>query len=414
MFANQYIEKHNIKNRLSSPATEELSFVVVIPCYNEPDIKHTLNCLFNCMQPTTQWDIIVVINHEERAEKNVILENQKTWDFLINNKQKYASEKIQLHTIWIKDIPKKDAGVGFARKIGMDQAIFRFNMINKADGIIVSLDADTTVSKNYFRAIESCFSNNPGLDGANIHFEHQLTENNQQINQAIILYELHLRYLVESLKTIPHPCAVHTLGSAFCVRASTYAKQGGMNRKKGGEDFYFIQKINALGNYGFINNASVYPSPRLSARVPFGTGPAIQKIIKDEFRKNSYSPDAFSSLRIFFLLIIQKKEVPPDEIYETFPDEIKTFLPFEKFNRELLEIRQHTKHHKNFIQRMYNRYNGLFVVKYLNHYHKLYNKGKDIRHLACGLIKESHPEIKVNSDARELLNKFQKIQGNQA
>ena len=59
------------------------------------------------------------------------------------------------------------------------------------------------------------------------------------------------------------------------MRAWAYVKQGGMNRRQAGEDFYFLQKISWLGPMTELANVIVHPSPRLSDRVPFGTGRAV-------------------------------------------------------------------------------------------------------------------------------------------
>ena len=71
------------------------------------------------------------------------------------------------------------------------------------------------------------------------------------------------------------PFAFHTIGSSMAVRASSYMRQGGMNKRKAGEDFYFQQKIIPLCGFTECNSTVVYPSPRPSYRVPFGTGRAM-------------------------------------------------------------------------------------------------------------------------------------------
>ena len=67
------------------------------------------------------------------------------------------------------------------------------------------------------------------------------------------------------------PYSFHTIGSAFALTASAYTRQGGMNRRKAGEDFYFINKLIKGEIFGEINDTKVIPSPRISDRVPFGT-----------------------------------------------------------------------------------------------------------------------------------------------
>ena len=106
----------------------------------------------------------------------------------------------------------------------------------------------------------------------------------QALGQAgfdgIAAYELHLRYHVRVQKWIGFPYAFQTIGSAMAVRAWAYVKQGGMNRRHAGEDFYFLQKISWLGPISELSTVTVFPSPRLSGRVPFGTGKAVGDYIE--------------------------------------------------------------------------------------------------------------------------------------
>ena len=67
-------------------------------------------------------------------------------------------------------------------------------------------------------------------------------------------------------------------------------KQGGMNRR---QERIFISCINffTLGNFTELNSTRVNPSPRLSDRVPFGTGADITKQLrKDENHYKTYDP----------------------------------------------------------------------------------------------------------------------------
>src|SRR5213594_3575687 len=92
-----------------------------------------------------------------------------------------------------------------------------------------------------------------------------------KVAEAIAAYELHLRYYVRALRYAGFPYAHHTIGSCMAVRADVYKKQGGMNKRQAGEDFYFLQKIIPLGHFTDLTETKVIPSSRPSDRVPFGT-----------------------------------------------------------------------------------------------------------------------------------------------
>ena len=66
----------------------------------------------------------------------------------------------------------------------------------------------------------------------------------------------------------------------MAARCGAYQKQGGMNKRKAGEDFYFLQKISWLGGLTKLTKTTVFPSPRVSKRVPFGTGKAVGDYLK--------------------------------------------------------------------------------------------------------------------------------------
>ncbi|MEZ4848575.1 MAG: hypothetical protein R3B93_08135 [Bacteroidia bacterium] len=92
--------------------------------------------------------------------------------------------------------------------------------------------------------------------------------------------------------------AFHCVGSSMAVRSIAYQKRGGMNRRKAGEDFYFLQKFIAEGTLAELSTTKVIPSPRASEKVPFGTGRAIKKLAGKMARKNIWRNFILRFLRI--------------------------------------------------------------------------------------------------------------------
>ena len=183
----------------------------------------------------------------------------------------------------------------------MDEAVFRFNTLGNPKGLIVSLDADTLVAENYFIEIEKHFSKNPENVGATISFQHQTEGLNSKHLEGIQLYEKYLQYYKNAIEFTGYPHSMFTVGSAFVVTAEAYVKRGGMNRRQAGEDFYFLQNLAHLGPIGEISTTTVFPSARLSDRVPFGTGPILQKWMGGaEDLTQTYNFQAFADLKEFF------------------------------------------------------------------------------------------------------------------
>ena len=64
-------------------------------------------------------------------------------------KQHHTFWQNRLHVLYEPDMPLKHAGVGLARKWGMDEAVARFAHIQRPEGLIITLDADCQVAKNF-------------------------------------------------------------------------------------------------------------------------------------------------------------------------------------------------------------------------------------------------------------------------
>jgi hypothetical protein len=112
------------------------------------------------------------------------------------------------------------------------------------------------------------------------------------------LYELHMRYYVNRLRYAGSPYAFHTLGSTMAIHGDAYAKVRGYPRRNAGEDFYLLNKLAKVASIQPLDATPITIRARLSRRVPFGTGPALEKI--DPSRPQdylSYAPASFELLR---------------------------------------------------------------------------------------------------------------------
>ncbi len=307
MNLDSYLKRFNGRPPIISvkPA-RNLSGIIVIPCYREPDWKTTLDCLAQCESPTNPIEVLVILNHSEvdcdavKAEQHIALQSIREWSI------QHGSHQMQFHAIDASNLPKKHAGVGLARKIGMDEGLHRLNGAgNLRDGFIACLDADCRCQANYLLALEDHFQQHPKTPGCSLYFEHPMDGDlTPETYDAVIKYELHLRYYVEALRFASFPYAYHTVGSSMAVRPFAYMSQGGMNRKKAGEDFYFLNKIIPMGNFTEINDSVVIPSPRTSDRVPFGTGRAVAKYY-GQSHFPTYAWSSILELKSFFTWVHQ-------------------------------------------------------------------------------------------------------------
>jgi hypothetical protein len=366
---HKYLEKNTIKEVLiQSKPNPNLGIVVTIPCYNEPSIIQILKSLANCAAPEKAVEVIVNVNNSEDAEESVIIQNQKT----INEINQFQNDSpfYKLFVINCCGISSKLKGVGVTRKIAMDEAARRLADVNNLNGLITGLDADCKVSKNYFTAIELAFQNNPKASSASIYFEHPIKGDQHPANlyEAIIDYELHLRYFKNAKAWAGLKDAYYTVGSSMVVRAKDYMAQGGMNKRQAAEDFYFIHKFTALGKHIEINDCTVFPSPRISDRVPFGTGKAIGEIIEIEAYK-TYAIESFKDLKKVIELLNQlsHKIASLIDVYESCPNSFKSFLSFDVFKSHCEEISKNTSSPSQFEKRLFKWINAFFVMKYVHH-----------------------------------------------
>ena len=259
--------------QIASRPDAGLGIVVVVPCCNEPDLVGSLASLRHCERPGCSVEVIVVVNASAGCRAEVRLQNQATLNIAAEWTAQHSDARFAFHTLHFPELPPKQAGVGLARKIGMDEALRRLDDIGRPDGIIAGYDADCRCAPNYLTAIERYFERTPASPGCSIYFEHPLEgPMSPQVYEGVAAYELHLRYYIQALRHAGFPHAHHTLGSCMAVRADAYRKQGGMNKRKAGEDFHFLNKVIPLGGFADLTRTTVYPSPRPSDRVPFGTG----------------------------------------------------------------------------------------------------------------------------------------------
>jgi len=211
------------------------------------------------------------------------------------------------------EMPDRSAGVGLARKIGMDLALGVFDYGNNRPKLIFCLDADTLVEETYLSVVRESFEKEK-ITAAVLSFAHQEAEGAGE-QAAICCYELFLRYYVLGLHWAGSPYAFHSIGSTMVCTAEAYAAVRGMNKRRAGEDFYFLDKLAKTGTMGRITGTTVHPSPRASGRVPFGTGKRIIRFTGGgENEYTLYDPRSFAVLRDWLGYMESVSDTDPETI----------------------------------------------------------------------------------------------------
>jgi len=376
MFAERYIQNNIVYPPfIIENSNPLLSMVVVIPCLNEPEIIRTLESLWACEPIDSYCEVIVAVNDSETSSQEVKNYNHETVAQLLEWKKLNDRDNLVLHPIYAPSVQAKFAGAGMARKIGMDEAVRRLNAISKPEGVIIALDSDCLVSNNYLKRIETVFAENKSCFAATINFRHRFEEmDDPRQEKGMRLYEDYLHYYKQALEYAEFPNSIYTIGSAFAVRVEAYVKQGGMNRRQAGEDFYFLHKLTKLGQLTEIKDSYVYPSGRVSDRVPFGTGAAMTKWQNhSDDLTQTYRFDAFLDLKQLFDRVgelYNASSATYIEILSALPVTIQEYLTSVSFEDKLAEINGNSSTPESFRKRFFQAFDAFQVLKFLNLVHE--------------------------------------------
>ncbi len=250
--------------------------------------------------------------------------------------------------------PKK-GGVGRARKTIMDTIAAAAN----DHDIIVSMDADTDYPSDYLAVIAEYFRKHPDHLGLTLPYFHVQTKSEEN-NRLMIRYEIYMRYYALNMIRIGNPYRFTALGSAMAFPVWAYRRVGGLTPVLSGEDFYFLQKLVKNGTIGYFAPTTAYPSSRFSARVNFGTGPALIKGRTGNWDSYPFFPSGLFDLvaetfRLFPRLFEHDISTPMDDfLKETF-----------KTTNVWGPLRDNYKDRRNFVRACINKVDGLRILQFL-------------------------------------------------
>lgn len=382
--------------------------VVIIPVLNDRDIFATIDSLCACSYEEGNIGVIIVVNHGENSCLDVKAANEVLLGELQHYTGRKQQEKPEISFVLIKafDLPAKFAGVGLARKIAMDAAAYYFGQSGQMDHPILSLDADTCVDDNYTDQVCRFFRSKP-VAGVSIAYAHRLEECSSYTLEAMIKYELYLRYYQLAMAYAGHPHAYYCIGSAFAVRASDYIAQGGMNKRQAGEDFYFLQKLISTGRYAQLNTTRVYPSPRFSDRTPFGTGQSVRQIAENKGHYPVYHWEAFLDLKQFFGGVSSLYKADEEAVSVYFQQQatgLQNFLAAIDGKALFAEVNANCASVHQFLRRFFEHFNAFRVLKYLNYVHEeMYTKMDISQAIALLFNASGYPLADRDRDNLELL-----------
>tara|TARA_R110002096_G_scaffold147671_16_gene307713 strand:+ start:51295 stop:52542 length:1248 start_codon:yes stop_codon:yes gene_type:complete len=398
---------------LEEPPSNRLGMVVVIPAKDEPNLLRSLESLADCEVPTSDGEVIVVINSGENDAAEVVERNARLETEAREWAKSNSRAKLKFEVLNFPNLPHKHAGVGLARKIGMDEGCRRLEAVGNPTGALLCFDADSRCDPNYLREVEALFRRDESCQACSIYFEHPMEgrEFVPEIYDAIIDYELHLRYFVRAQRHAGLPHAFQTIGSSMAVRCDAYQAQNGMNRRKAGEDFYFLHKFTPLGTLVDLNSTRVIPSPRPSDRVPFGTGKAVGELIETDAKCLTYHPSSFQDLRSFVGTVdslFELAEGKEEAFVKNQPESVRAFLETQPFWERVAEIRSNVTTRDAFRSRFFRWFSAFLVMKFVHHARDHFYPDCEVGEAAKWLLEATCPAKNAETNA-ELLKIYREL-----
>jgi hypothetical protein len=368
-YAN-YIHRFFIHEVSRTVKLEDAGIYIVIPSYAEEKLADTLASLAACRRMETPISVVVVVNGKENDSPQQKHLHRNSFDTV--QQQQETAPHIHWVAIDATGLTDKNVGVGLARKIGMD-AVILHALSSGENPAIVCLDADCTVSEDYLLRIDQSFYQSPA-QVATFEFLHPVGHDTDPVlKKGIKEYEIYLEYYRFGLHYAGYPFFYHTVGSSMACKALPYARSGGMNQRKAGEDFYFLHKL--FPHYSTIemNGPLVFPSCRISTRVPFGTGRFQQKWTDDGVDQYlRYHPDCFRFLKIFIeesMAYLESVDLAGSPDFERFQLEhpgCKAWWQEGNVIQDLVRIRSSSLHKEQRTKAFYAWFDGLAVLRFVH------------------------------------------------
>jgi hypothetical protein len=144
-----------------------------------------------------------------------------------------------------------------------------------------------------------------------------------------------------------------------------------MNRRAAAEDFHFLNKLAKIGSIGVIETTTVFPSPRPSDRVPFGTGRRVLRFMAggtDEYRL--YHPRIFGILREWLSDMAADLDRGPEAIMDDarkIHPELERYLDLSGFPKDWQGIRRNCPDPLHLRRQFHVWFDGLKTLKLVHH-----------------------------------------------
>lgn len=326
----KYLNKYAVPeaqkvSALAKNIPQHIQHCLVIPAYDESEAFIKRITQHSAMKEAL---VVIVINQPvsvTQCANNTLMQLlTSSADVIAQSENIYLSSLDGVHFLVIDRYSlahrlDDKKGVGLARKIGADIVCALQQSKVVPSFVIYSSDADAHLPDNYFQTLDWSEK-----DAAKIFdFHHHSDDADAALIDATDTYEAAIKYYRDGLYWAGSPYAFYTLGSTLCFSTYHYCAVRGFPERPAGEDFYLLNKLAKVGNVHYEPEICIRLEPRQSHRVPFGTGPAVSKIIALQSEAKAYyyyNPKVFEALKETLecvltniaLVVVEKKAQPLD------------------------------------------------------------------------------------------------------
>jgi len=370
---NSYLKKRGITDpwKIEPKPVKKFIQAVIIPAYAESEyLPLTLASIdTNNYSELKETLVIIVVNNASDSPKQIRNDNKITLRDLNTIKYRFTLGIVDA-TSYGLELPIKQAGVGLARKIGIDLAL---PYLLSTDSIIFCTDSDTIVSKNYIKNVKNYLSSTKA-QAAVVGFQH-LESNDPNQEEAIRKYEKYLLNTAENIKNAGSPYGYVAMGSTIVCTVQAYCLVGGMPRKKVTEDFYFLQELAKFCGVHTIPDVLVYPSPRPISRVYLGTGYRMKQAQNGfNFESLYYSEVAFQLLSEWINLGSTAFQIKLSQlrrnIFSIHPN-LTDYLLKEGIADVWDKLQENTSSEIHLANQFHRWFDGLKTIRFLRHFSKM-------------------------------------------
>ena len=333
--------KHIDYRTFSQPLVDRLPLkncevCVIVPVRNEAiALKNTLLAL------TNQVDLTGRLLNKSRYEIIVLANNCTDNSAEISRRFARSRPNLMLHTVEM-EIKGDRAHVGWVRKLLMDEAYRRFNLIGR-NGVIASTDGDTRVSDTWIAATLAEIERGADAVGGRI-----ITDSRERskLERATRLYYLrHLRYgyLSAQLESYIDPYFEslprhhHHYGASLAVTAQMYGKVGGLPPLRSSEDVALYEALKRVdARFRHSLQVKVVTSARSMGRAEAGLSARLSQlgVMAQNNESVLVEPAELIQTRYYlrrWLRYLWQRS------YNNFRDEFATIAQKLDLNRDLLE-----------------------------------------------------------------------------